>query len=45
MFMRVAIPVQEEGYNPSKEELVAIVPQMPIFYGKKRGNHQGMNKN
>ena len=40
MFLRVAVPAQEEGYDPSKEELV--VPRMPIIYGKKRGNHQGI---
>ena len=40
MLLCVAVPVKEEIYDPAKEEL--IVPRMPIFYGKKRRNNQGI---
>ena len=42
MFLCIAVPVQEEGYDPEKEEL--IVPRMPRFYWTNCRNNQGIIK-
>ena len=40
MFLGVAVPVEEEGFDPAKEKLV--VPKMPLFYTEKHRNNQGI---